>query len=98
MADHDQAARVLSQEVPQPGDRVGVEVVGRFVEQQGGRLAGVGEQDAGELDAPPLATGQRVAAVCSSTRSGRPRFAQIRAASLSAAYPPSAVNRSSRLP
>ena len=55
VADHDQAAAVAGEEAAQPGDRVGVEVVGRLVEQQ--RL-GVGEQDPGQLDAAALATGQ----------------------------------------
>ena len=56
VADHDQPAAVAGEEAAQPGDRVGVEVVGRLVEQQ--RL-GVGEQDAGQLDAAALATGER---------------------------------------
>ena len=47
------------EEVAQPADRVGVQVVGGLVQQQGAGLAGrVGEQDAGQLDAPPLAAGQ----------------------------------------
>ena len=57
----------------QPVAGVGVEVVGRLVEQQ--QLA-AGEQDAGELEAATLATGQRadvqVQAVAASGR-GRPR-------------------------
>ena len=56
VADHHDAALVRAQEVAQPGDRVGVEVVGRLVEQQRGR---VGEQDPGQLDPAPLAAGQR---------------------------------------
>ena len=48
--------RWLVRNPAQPDDRVGVEVVGRLVEQQ--RL-GVGEQDAGQLDPAALATGQR---------------------------------------
>ena len=60
VADDDEPAVVLPQEVAQPRDRVGVEVVGRFVEQQRRRLAGgVGEQDAREFDATALAAGQR---------------------------------------
>ena len=55
VADHDQPALVGLEEVAQPDDRVGVEVVGRLVEQQ--RL-GAGEQDPGQLDPPPLATGE----------------------------------------
>ncbi len=48
------------QEAAQPGDRVGVEVVGRLVEQQGAAavLARVAEQDAGQLDAAALAAGE----------------------------------------
>ncbi len=49
--------------VAQPADRVGVEVVGRLVEQQRGvrPRAGVrrGEQDSGQFDAPSLTAGQR---------------------------------------
>jgi hypothetical protein len=56
VADDDQPAGVLGQEAAQPGDRVGVEVVGRLVEQQ---RRGVGEQDAGQLDAAALTAGQR---------------------------------------
>ena len=56
MADHDQAALVRAQEVAQPHDRVGVEVVRRLVEQQRLRVA---EQDPGQLDPPALAAGQR---------------------------------------
>ena len=55
VADHDQAAPVSLEELAQPPDRVGVEVVGRLVEQQ--RL-GAGEQDPGQLDPAALATGQ----------------------------------------
>ena len=57
VADHDQPALVRLQELPQPHDRVGVEVVGRLVEQQ--RL-GAGEQDPGQLDPAPLAAGERL--------------------------------------
>ena len=56
------------------------------------------EQDPGELDAAALAARERLAIDWLSTRSGSPRCAQIRAASLSAAYPPSAANRSSMRP
>ena len=55
VADDDEPAAVAGEEAAQPGDRVGVEVVGRLVEQQ--RL-GVGEQDAGQLDAAALAAGE----------------------------------------
>ena len=55
MADHHQAATVGAQVVAQPGDRVGVQVVRRLVQQQ---HLGVAEQDPGQLDPPPLAPGQ----------------------------------------
>ena len=56
VADHDDAAGVATEEPAQPGDRVGVEVVRRLVEQQ--RL-GAGEQHARELDPAPLAARER---------------------------------------
>ncbi len=56
---------MAGQERAQPGDRVGVQVVGRLVEQQRGRAGrpaapavGGGEQDAGQLDPAALAAGQ----------------------------------------
>jgi hypothetical protein len=53
---------VAAQEVPQPAHRIGVEVVGRLVEQQRGGRAGAavgcGEQDARQLDSAALTTGQ----------------------------------------
>ena len=55
VGDHDEAAGVRAEEVAQPDDRVGVEVVGRLVEQEG---LGVPEEDARELDAAPLAAGE----------------------------------------
>ncbi len=55
VADHDEAAAVALEEVAQPDDRVGVEVVGRLVEDQ---HLGVGEQDPGQLDAAALAAGE----------------------------------------
>ncbi len=55
MADDDEAALVRPEELAQPHDRVGVEVVGGLVEQQ--RL-GAGEQDPGQLDPPALAAGE----------------------------------------
>ncbi len=62
MADDDESTLVVLQESPQPGDRVGVEVVGRLVEQQRRvRLPGTvgsGKQDARQLDSSSLATGQ----------------------------------------
>ena len=55
MADDHQPAAEGPQVVPQPGHRVGVQVVGGLVEQQ--RL-GTAEQDPGQLYPPPLAAGQ----------------------------------------
>ena len=55
MADDDEPAVVAPQVVAQPNDRVGVEVVGGLVEQQGPRSA---EKDAGEFDPAPLPPGQ----------------------------------------
>ena len=55
VADDHEAAAVRLEEVAQPHDRVGVEVVGGLVEQHD---LGAGEQDAGELDAAALATGE----------------------------------------
>jgi hypothetical protein len=46
---------VGAQELAQPDDRVGVEVVGRLVEEQGRRT---GEQDPGQLDPAPLPAGE----------------------------------------
>ncbi len=56
MADDDEAALVAAQEVAQPDDRVGVEVVRRLVEQQRVRAA---EQDSGQLDPAALAARER---------------------------------------
>ena len=55
MGDRDDRARVLLQEPLQPVDRLGVEVVGRLVEQQ---QVGVAEQQPGERDAALLAAGE----------------------------------------
>ena len=55
VADDHEAAAVRLEEVAQPHDRVGVEVVGGLVQQHD---LGAREQDAGELDAASLATGQ----------------------------------------
>jgi hypothetical protein len=51
VADHHQSPAEVRQELAQPHDGVGVEVVRRLVEQQD---VGAGEDDPGELDAPPL--------------------------------------------
>ena len=56
VADHHEPAAVRLEEVAQPDDRVGVEVVGRLVEQHD---LGTGEQDPGQLDATTLAARKR---------------------------------------
>ena len=97
VADDHQPARVRAQEVTQPDDRVGVEVVGRLVEQQRAALTGSLNRIRASSTRrrwPP----ESVRNGCSSARSGSPRFAAIRAASASAAYPPSDVKRSSSRP
>jgi len=55
VADDDRPAGEGAQEVAQPDHRVGVEVVGRLVEQQ---RVGLGEQDAGQLHPAALAARQ----------------------------------------
>ena len=55
VGDRDDGARVLLEEALQPVDRLGVEVVGRLVEQQ---QVGVAEEQPGERDAALLAAGQ----------------------------------------
>ena len=63
VADHHQAGGVRFKEVTQPAQRVGVEMVGRLVEQQGGGTPGAGlggnEKDPRDLDASPFTGGQR---------------------------------------
>ena len=63
VGDDDEPALVLLQELAQPRDRVGVEVVGGLVEQQRGlRLAGAvggGEEDPGQLHAAALTARER---------------------------------------
>ena len=56
VGDGDDRARVLVEEALEPLDRLGVEVVGRLVEQQ---QVGVLEQQPGERDAALLAAGER---------------------------------------
>ena len=56
MRDGDDGARIFVQEVFQPGDRLGVEVVGRFVEQQHIRLR---QQQPAQRHAALLAARQR---------------------------------------
>ena len=56
MRDRDDGALVVLEEALEPGDRLGVEVVRRLVEQQ---EVGRGEQQPAERDAPPLAAGER---------------------------------------
>ena len=55
VGDRDDGARVFLEEALEPVDRLGVEVVGRFVEQQ---QVGVAEQQSGQRDAALLAAGQ----------------------------------------
>jgi hypothetical protein len=55
VADHDQPALVVLQEVAQPGDGVGVEVVGGLIQEHG---FSSGVQDPGELHAATLAAGK----------------------------------------
>ena len=55
VGDHDEPAWEGLQVAAQPHHRVGVEVVGGLVEEQG---LGVGEEDAGQLDASALAAGE----------------------------------------
>jgi hypothetical protein len=57
VADHDEPALVRLEEVAQPHDAVGVEVVGRLVEDHG---VGVAEEDASEFDAATLSAGERL--------------------------------------
>ena len=56
VADHEQGAPVVPQEVEQPVLGVGVEVVGGLVEQE---QVAAGEEDADQLDPAALAAGQR---------------------------------------
>ncbi len=55
MGDRDDGAGEVLQELLQPFDRLGVEVVGRLVEQQ---HVGLGQQQAAQRDAALLATGE----------------------------------------
>ena len=56
VGDGDDGARVVLQEALEPRHRLGVEVVGRLVEQQ---QVGRDEQQAAQRDAAPLAAGER---------------------------------------
>ena len=56
VGDRDDRARVLLEEALEPVDRLGIEVVGRLVEQQ---QVGVAEEQPGERHATLLAAGQR---------------------------------------
>jgi hypothetical protein len=53
--DRDDGALVLGQEALEPRDRLGVEVVGRLVEEQQVRS---GQEEPAERDAPPLSAGE----------------------------------------
>ena len=56
VGDRDDGARVVPEELLQPVDRLGVEVVGRLVEQQ---QVGAAQQQPAQGDAAPLAAGER---------------------------------------
>ena len=56
VGDDHHGAGIVVQRVLQPGDAFGIEVVGRFVQQQQIRLL---QQQPAQRDAPPLAAGQR---------------------------------------
>ena len=62
VGDDDEPALVVGEELAQPLDRIGVEVVGGLVEQKGHRrlaaALGRGEENARELDAAALTAGQ----------------------------------------
>ena len=55
MRDGNDGAGIFLKKTLEPGDRLGIEVVGRFIEQQHVRL---GKQQAAERDATPFAAGQ----------------------------------------
>ena len=55
VGDRDDRARVVLEVALEPGDRFGVEVVGRLVEQQ---QVGLAQQQPAERDAAPLAAGE----------------------------------------
>ena len=63
VADDHQSPGVRLEEVPEPADGVGIEVVGRFVEQQGGVRTGAGiagrKQNSSQFDPATLSAGQR---------------------------------------
>ena len=56
MGDDHHGAGVVAQRVLQPGDAFGIQMVGRFVEQQ---QVGLFQQQPAQRDAPPLAAGER---------------------------------------
>ena len=55
MGDGDDAALIVVQEAFEPGDRLGVEMVGRLVEQE---QVGRGQKQTTKCDATLLATGE----------------------------------------
>ena len=75
VGDGDDGARVVAEEALEPRDRLGVEVVGRLVEQQ---QVGPLQQQAAQGDAPALAAGERrdvgVAGRQRAARPWRPRW------------------------
>ena len=56
MGDHDHGAGIVAQMMLEPGDALGIEMVGRLVEQED---IGLGQQQLAERDAALLAAGQR---------------------------------------
>ena len=90
VADDEQGAPVVAQEVEQPVAGVGVEVVGGLVEQE---QVAAAEQDAGQLEAPALAAGERAEGHVEPV-GRRPRPSTSWRTSDSAAYPPSISKRS----
>gem|GEM_PF-3935053 len=55
VADHDQPALVVLEEFAQPGDGVGIEVVGGLIKEHG---LGVGVQDPGQFNTAALSAGE----------------------------------------
>ena len=56
MRDGDDGPRIVVEKAFEPGDRLGVQMVGRLVEKQ---QVGVRQQEAAQRDPPPLAAGER---------------------------------------
>src|SRR5262249_25451833 len=82
VGDRDDGAGVLVEEALEPGDALGVEVVGGLVEEQDVRLL---EEEAAERDTALLAAGERVA-----LRVGGREVARVRRALAHGIDPPAA--------